>query len=78
MAEGMRLVHYEIECEPKIIGSTQSLVSHLFIFINTVSSPIIIVFLTRTKTVEAARADGEKIRLIGAAEARAGSCWKVT
>jgi len=27
--------------------------------------------LLRTKTVEAARADGEKIRLIGAAEARA-------
>ena len=26
---------------------------------------------SRTKTVEAARADGEKIRLIGAAEARA-------
>ena len=28
-------------------------------------------FSCRTKTVEAARADGEKIRLIGAAEARA-------
>ena len=28
-------------------------------------------YLTRTKTVESARADGEKIRLIGAAEARA-------
>lgn len=39
--------------------------------INKVSSLIIVVFLTRTKTVEAARADGEKIRLIGAAEARA-------
>jgi hypothetical protein len=33
--------------------------------------PNFLVIFCRTKTVETARADGEKIRLIGAAEARA-------
>ena len=36
-----------------------------------IAKPLVIIILFRTKTVEAARADGERIKLIGAAEAKA-------
>ena len=42
-----------------------------WIFKISIHHIIIFYFQNRTQTVEAARADGEKIRLIGAAEARA-------